>query len=41
MRTGSDFVEAKINRTTKLASIIGLFVVAIIWGSTFTANKLH
>lgn len=40
MRTGSDFVEAKKNRTTKSASIIGLFVVAIIWGSTFTANKI-
>lgn len=33
-------MEAKINRTMKLASIFGLFVVAIIWGSTFTANKI-
>lgn len=40
MRTGSDFVIVKRNRTTKFASIIGLFVVAIIWGSTFTANKI-
>lgn len=33
-------MDAKKNRTKKVASIVGLFVVAIIWGSTFTANKI-
>ncbi len=33
-------MEVKKNRTKKIASIVGLFVVAIIWGSTFTANKI-
>ncbi len=33
-------MNEKSSRTRKLLSILGLFLVAMIWGSTFTANKI-
>lgn len=40
MKIGSDGMIVEDNKTKKITSIAGLFIVAMIWGSTFTANKI-
>ena len=40
MKTGEEAVERAELKSLKAVSIAGLFLVAVIWGSTFTANKI-